>query len=263
MKISFITPTAYIREYQSQSDFILALSHLIDLDSENQYEKAIRETGLPIILDNGLYENGIPEPVESLVKKAKKIGATTAFCPDYLYDAEATRDEIDTAYPIFQEAGIKMAAIVQSDNEDEWLRLYDQFVLDDRISLIGLSILSIRKAFSSNYGGVGGSIVGARIKCLEKLLMRPSKTCHLLGAGEGYEDILYAHKNCSFVESHDSSSAFWNAMQGKKLVELMTGSIRVEGGKTEVPVDFSFNSATSEQLERAQQNINLLKSRLK
>ena len=39
MKMSFISPTKYIKEFQSQGDFILALSHLIDHDKENDYEK--------------------------------------------------------------------------------------------------------------------------------------------------------------------------------------------------------------------------------
>lgn len=256
MKLSFITPTAYIKEFGSQSDFILALSHLIDLEVENEYEKAIKETGLPIILDNGLFENKVPEAIETLILKAKKIGAHTAFCPDHLYDEVKTKAEIETAYPLFEQHGIKLAAVVQASTREKWLELYDEFVKDDRISLIGLSILAIPHVF-------GNSIVGARIACLNELKERPHKNCHLLGAGEGYEDVQFAKSHCSFVISHDSSSAFWNAMQGKRLVQLLNGNIRVEGGKTKVPVDFSFKDATEERLRLAQENIDTLISNLR
>lgn len=255
MKVSFITPTSYIKEYGSQGQFIMALSHLLDIERPNGYEKAVKRTKLPIILDNGVFEKGQPEDMDSLTIKALNLKAWLAYCPDYLYDKEKTEKEIDRAYPYFKERNIKMGAIVQASKADDYLKLYDKFVEDERISLIGLSYLAIYKSF-------GGSVVGARIKLLKELLKRKNKDCHLLGASEGYEDMLFAKANCPFVKYHDSSSAFWNAMQGKVLVELMTGSVRVEGGKTKVPVDFNFKSATKEQLELAQKNINLIKEKL-
>lgn len=255
MKFSFITPTAYIKDFGSQSDFILALSHLIDLETENEYEKAIKATGLPIYLDNGLFENKVSEGFETLLMKAVKIGAKIVFAPDSLYNAQETRENINLMWNLVKNTDVKMAAVVQASSSEEWVELYDEFVKDERISLIGLSILAIPHVF-------GNSIVGARIRCLETIKDRPSKNCHLLGAGEGFEDSLYAKFNCSFVKSQDSSSAFWNAMQGKRIVDLMSGSLRVEGGKTKVPVDFNFTGATNEQLQLAQDNINLLKERI-
>lgn len=257
MKLSFITPTSYIKQFGSQSDFILALSHLIDLENENEYEKAIKATNLPIICDNGLFENKVPENTESLLQKALQIGAKTVFIPDHLYNMVETEKELLKSAELFLSHGIKVAVVVQADNEKDYLEFYDRLVADKRVSLIGISILAVPKCF-------GGSIVGSRIRLLKTLLERGGNTkdLHFLGMGEGAEDLLFAKRNCPFVVSHDSSSAFWNAINSKKIVKSMHDDLRVEGGKTTVSVNFNFRDANEGQLQRAQENIDLIKQSL-
>lgn len=267
MKLSFITPTAYIEKYGSQSDFILGLSHLIDPSTQNTYEKAIVDTRLPIILDNGLFENHVPEAFDSLVAKAIRIGATHFFVPDKLFDRKGTKRELDKAIDKLSKfpdpATPKIAAVVQADNSIDYMEQLAEFNDNPDIDLIGLSILSIPKSF---YDEVGKhDITESRIHLLKRMKKLADegyvwKKCHLLGLGDSYEDVIYAAENCPWVVSNDTSSAFWNGVQGKRILGV---DCEVEGGKTKVPVDFEFNALDEVQAKLVQDNINKVKATIK
>lgn len=248
IKVSFISPTSLIDKYGSKGDFHLTLAHLLKGDEETKYEKAIKQSGLPIYLDNGLFENGVSVPVEDLMDHAARLNAEYVFAPDVLYNREETEKNIDRAYDELQEANerygssTKLAAVVQADNEEDYLRSFMVFNDDSRISLIGLSILSIPKSFEKTIGRY--SISGSRKVCMEKIDDLPftKKKCHLLGAGHTYEDIIEANQY-DWIDSHDSSSAIWNGVQGHRI--FSNGWIH--GGKTKVPVDFDFNERIPEK----------------
>lgn len=270
MKISFITPTSYIKEYGSQSQFTLALSHLIDLDKENEYEKIIKEIDLPIILDNSCFELHKPEGIDSLISKAVKIKADSFFAPDHLYDRIQTEKAFDIAYYCLEKRNlhnkIKINVVIQADNSKDYIESYKKFAKDDRVNLIGLSILAIPRCFGkqnpskkSSYIHNDSEIVESRIECLKQLnQLDVHKSSHLLGLGNSIKDIIFANENCPWIYSHDSSSAFWNAINNKRILE----DGEIEGGKTDVKVDFDFKDATDEQLKLAQYNINQIKEML-
>jgi hypothetical protein len=258
IKTAFITPTVYINKFGSQGDFQLGLSHLLNNECDNDYAQALKNTKQKIVLDNGTFEKGNPEGIGSLLQKAGKIGASVVFAPDYLYNAQKTRFTLDvTIYELRQlqlDKSIKIGAVVQAKDKQEWLSFYKELTLNPDVSMIGLSILAIPYVYKM-------PITEARIACMKDLLKMNinHKKCHLLGLGSSLKDVIFASQNCPFVYSHDSSSAFWNAMQHKKILD--DGDI--EGGKTESRVDFNFNSGTDDQLTLAQQNIDTYKKLLK
>lgn len=272
MRLAFITPTAYIPEFGNLGDFHLALSHLIDLKNINEYEKKLRESGKPIILDNGLFENKVPEPLETLIEKAMRIKATHFFAPDILFSPEGTRRQLDRTiekvkelerdprYKL-QEGEIKIAAVVQADNAEDYMKQLLNFNNDPNVDLIGLSILSIPKSFEKEIGA--WDIVRSRIYLMQKMceLSAPTngvmwKPMHLLGLGNSYGDVVYAAKYCSWIVSNDTSSAFWNGYQGKAITGI---DLVVEGGKTEVKVDFETKEITEDQRNLINKNISLVK----
>lgn len=256
IKVSFISPTSLIEEWGNRSDFHLALAHLIE-EKENKYEREIKESNLPIYLDNGLFENGKSVPVEDLMEKAARLGAVYVFAPDVLYDREGTEANIDIAYEELQKANkrnksnTKLAAVVQADNRDEYLASYLSMAANPKVELIGLSILSIPKSYEEILGAY--AVSESRLYCLKEINALPlKKKSHLLGAGSSYIDVSYAAKNCSWVDSHDSSSAIWNGVQGHKLED----DYRLDKGKTKVPVNFSFDEELSgEQKKMIRHNI--------
>lgn len=249
-KFSFIVPIKYIRSFGVKGDFTLALSHLIDLKKENEYEKAIKEISLPIWLDNGLFENHSPEELNSLLDKAKKIKATTVFSPDYLYDSKRTKAQIDETYNLMKEKGViskmRLGVIVQAENRKDWLQQYIDFTNDNRVNLIGLSILSIPFAYKL-------PITEARIACIKDLLELKikHKFCHLLGLGSSYDDIKFAMRFAPFIVSNDSSSCFQTGL--KEL--YYDDEMQIPGGKIEEKIDFDLKGITSKQMHYIYTNI--------
>lgn len=242
---SFIAPTALIPEFGNQGDFHLALSHLLPHPSEGiltAYEQNLKESKKPIILDNGLFENGVPEDMDSLVEKAKHIGAEIVFTPDVLFNRAETEANIGPMIERLAGTGIKLGAVVQADNWRDYIESYQWMVNHPAISLIGLSILSIPKCFKRFTDT--DDITANRLECLERLnkLISGQKESHLLGAGSSYKDVEYANFHCPWVVSHDSSSAVWNGLQGKEIDEF---SLEVAGGKSHIPVDFDFEEELS------------------
>ncbi len=258
MRIAFISPTKLIEDFHG--DFHLALSHLIGGSFyKNKYVRTLLSTRLPIILDNGLFENGKPEAVTSLFKKARMLGAHTVFCPDTLYNrkkTEATLIKIAKEY----EGPIGLGFVVQADNVKDYIESYQWAVEQPQITLIGLSILAIPKAFKEITGT--DDITTNRIRCLKMLSELPKhKSSHLLGLGNSYRDVEYAVKNCKWIVSHDSSSAVWNAIQ-RKAIDPIT--LDVVGGKTPIPVDFNWEGELdNEQVRLIQSNMRVVRKLVK
>jgi len=265
IKISFIAPTKLIPRFGNQSDFHLTLAHLLGPVNElpNDYEKEIVNSKLPIVLDNGLFENKESVPVRELMEKAVHLNAEYVFAPDVLFDRAATEANIDEAYEILEEikadfpdCKTKLAAVVQANNADDFLASYFAMVDDSRIGLIGLSILSVPESFKEISGT--DDITINRIVCLKRLNKLPiHKDSHLLGLGGSYEDVAFANENCPWVVSHDSSSAVWNGVQGK---QIHPTSLKVDGGKTKEPVRFDFSEELTEnQINDIEHNIEVVR----
>ena len=245
IKKAFIAPTSLIQKYGNKGDFHLMLSHLIAEDPEhiNAYEHEIRNSKLPIILDNGLFENGKAEDMDSLIRKAIAVGATHVFAPDVLFDRAATEANIGIMAEKLEGTGVKMAGVVQANNVYDFLASYSWMVGNEAIDLIGLSILAVPESFKEVTKS--DDITINRIACLQALRDLPAhKNTHLLGAGSAYIDILYAEKNCPWVVSHDSSSAIWNGLHGKRIGPK---TLDVEGGKINLPVDFEWAGLITEE----------------
>ena len=269
MKLSFITPTNFIKSHQGQGDFVLGLSHLMKLDKVTAYEKAILSTKLPIVLDNGLFENHTPEPLDSLILKAQKIGATHFFAPDMLYDTKGTKESLNKTISAVRKAkkGLskeslknfpKIAAVVQANNAKDYMAQLHEFNQDPNVKMIGLSILAVPKSFEKNIRKY--DVTKSRMYLLRKMRLMASKgykfkPCHLLGLGDSAEDVIYAKKYCPFVVSNDSSCCFQSALKNKYL----TTNLEVPGGKVKEKVDFNLKTITKKQEKNLQHNIDKCK----
>lgn len=275
MDLAYITPTRFINQFGNQGDFHLALAHLMDRSKENEYERLLKESEKRIVLDNGLFELHHPEGIDSLIAKARRIGATHFFAPDFLYSAKQTFAALkNTLYilDLLKEEKLKIAVVVQAETEEEFFELYDKFLKEPRVDLIGISILAVPRCFGSwnktshkkneVYEHKDEEIVPSRIKLLEKLLERGgnTKNLHLLGLGASYEDVIFAKENCPFVVSNDTSSCFQSGLHGR----LIWGNqLIVEGGKVKEKLDFDLKEISEDQIECIQRNINQVKMILK
>lgn len=265
MKISFITSIDYIKEFGTQGDFILALSHMLPgngLMSQNShaYESALLDSKLPIYLDNGCFERHYPESADILIDKAKRIKAELFFAPDSLYDRKRTMIELKYAIELrnYLASEIKVGAIVQADNIKDYMEQLVEFNNMEEVDLIGLSILSIPKSY-------GQSITESRIRLMEDMLtlkekgiIKEWKPMHLLGLGDSMQDLIFAKMNCPWIQSNDSSCCFQSGIFGKRL----TDKLEVPDGKVKDKVLFGLMHITQKQREDIQFNINLTKEKL-
>lgn len=271
MKLAFITPIKWINQFGNQGDFHLALSHLLDRFKANEYEKELLKSKIPIILDNGLFENGNPEGIDSLINKAIRIKVKIFFAPDYLYNAEQTKNSVKITKDILKKRQVNnlmLGVVVQADTKEDWIKQYIEFCNDSDIALIGLSILSIPRCFGSwnkrkhekkeKYQLDLNEITSSRIECLKELqkLDIKHKACHLLGLGNSYKDVIYAKENCPFVFSNDTSSCFQNGLFMRK---IEGDNLEVRGGKVEEKVDFNLQEISKAQEKIIQNNINQVK----
>jgi len=267
MKLSFEIPINHIREFNQYQDFIFALPHLIDLREENEYEKAIKESEKEIWLDNGAYENKNPEGIDSLLTKAKKIGASLIFSPDSWNNTKETKFSLK----IFQElkkkykSKIKTGVVIQAETLDEFLEFYEECLKDDEIDIIGINHYTTSRVwqFKNRKPTKQNQLIHNlkrmpedRIEMLQYLAnnFNNKNNVHLLGLGGSYKDIIYAKKYFPWVISNDTSAPFWAAVFGD--------SLNKEGeftnGKRKEPVNFNYK-ANLEQLILAKKNIELIK----
>jgi hypothetical protein len=258
MKHCIITPTKYINDPDigGRSDFLLALSHLIDIDCQNEYSQAVLEfwKTKPIYLDNWLFENHVPENFNTLIDKWIKIWAEYVFAPDVLYNNKETQKELIRFTEEVKKkwAKFKIAYVVQAESMEEYLEAFNWALNNKDISLIWLSILSIPHSFSDFTWTP--DITTNRIVALKFLhnKFKITKPCHLLWLWWSLEDLKIA-KNYSWIISNDSSSAFqtWCA-------EKIYINNQVPGGKIEKKVDFEQKTITLEQQNAIETNINTI-----
>lgn len=263
MKLAFITPTAYLDQYAKQGDIYLALAHLIDDEGENEYASFHRreaQQGKRVILDNGLFEGAQVDP-ESLIRRASAIGAHCVFAPDVLYDAKATIKEFKQFIKLKHEAGLvcEIAGVPQADNPAEWWECFQFMDLHPECNLIGLSILSVPKAFGRDTGPTKRPITDSRVHLIRQLYAysdlsgRRITPCHLLGLGESYADIVTALQLLPReIVSNDSSSSFVHGLHG---VRYQRGGV-IPGGKIHEKLDFGIEEdLAADRHEAVQHNI--------
>ena len=254
LKLSYIVPTEFIGPSEMAGDFTMVLSHLLERDSQNKYEEAVKKAGLPIVLDNGCFEKGYPEGVDSLLKKASRIKASYVIAPDSLYDKNGTKKALEIFLYIKKRINsrVKTTAVIQADNVRDYLALYSDFNDDPEVDAIGISYLAIMKVFSKEREKRG--ITEQRIRMIDLMLEKekPNKPFHLLGIGESYRDVFYAY-NKGIDVINDSSAAFINGLNKNKIEGL---NFKV---KPKEKLDFSIKSLDRERSDIIKYNINEIK----
>ena len=271
MKNCIITPTKYInhKEIWRRSDFLLVLSHLLDPDCTNDYAKEVKkfktETWRAIYLDNGLFENHIPERWESLLRKGMLLWADYIFAPDVLYDREATEREFEKFNELKKsyETDIKLAYVVQASDPIEYLVSYKWAEENPDITMIWLSILTLPYCFEwlDHSRDAFAEISKARMKWIQALdiVINPKKKAHLLWLWDDpvmeLQAARIAHR---FIETNDSCSAYMTWKKG-----FIYSKKWIPGWKIIEKVDFNNQESLNlDQIRNIARNIDLLKNEI-
>lgn len=254
-KFCFITPTAYLEEYASQSSMHLILAHLVDKDDTYTNFYASRKEFK--IMDNGAYELGASYNPSKLIKLGKKCKADAIVLPDYPYQpASKTVTASSAMIDSVKDAGFKTCFVPQSEEGDveDWIRAYVWAAEMPSIDIIGMSILGIPNALNHIHPGYARVVMTQIL--IERGLFNFNKSHHYLGLTAGPKLEIPSLINMNVLDSCDSSGPVWSALCGHRY-SVNTDSLQATS-KIKKHVDFDYPLIDDEQtLSNIQENIDL------
>ena len=221
MRSAFVSPTQYLNDVQPFSDYHLCLTHMVIFNRRYRefYKERSRENDY-IILDNGAVEKkGRSVPMRDIVTAAILIHPAVVVLPDFLFDGKKTLTELKNALrsPALRllrsnrsTAGIKIAAVVQGVDQNEWLESFKVLNSHSEIDL-----LCVPKVSAQTFG--------TRWQALELIKNDVSKPVHLLGSWwQGTLADIKREASYSFVQGIDTPKPIRLAVQGKDLSQWNT-----------------------------------------
>lgn len=206
-----IAPTPYLNSFATQSNFHLALAHLIDVDEEyTAFYKSMSDRGDFIICDNGAFELGESYAPDRLIELGNRIGADALVLPDFPFrSASKTITESNRLVDIFKEAGFQTMFVPQSKTGelDDWISGYEWAANNDDIDIIGMSILGIPNAIPHCHIGYARVLMTQIL--IERGIFNFDVYHHYLGLNSGPGLELPTLMNVGVMDSCDSSGPIW------------------------------------------------------
>lgn len=222
----------------------MALAHLVGAKGYEEYTefyKRMSDEGKYIIMDNGVIENA-QQDIETILLKAKTIGADEIILPDVFLDSEQTIVRTTAAWDYLNDKRIeqKFMIVPQGNDVDEYLWCLEKLL---QVGIEPHSI-GIPKVLTKLYGR------DARIEVLQRLNEVLPEDCsvelHLLGChNDALEiksiNILMAQNKIRTVRSVDSALPYVYARADMRMVD---------GPRPDSdPIDFSQSSCKVSLLE--------------
>lgn len=250
VKYCYISPIKYLDQIPKKSDLHLTLAHLIeDEEYAKYYMKRKSENGDIIIMDNSAFEFKKPLSMDEMFK----LMDDNNFHPDYVvapdYPFEDWEKTYDSAMEFvgsvkYSDRNIGIMTVPQSEKGDVegWVQCWKRMINNPYIDIIGYSILGIPNAFCEMTGteDISFNRIFASVYLRNILLQNDSlydnfrkKWHHYLGASDIRE--IVTQKQIGIMDSLDSSSVFWSAINGFEYDDSMGG---LKDGKVQIPVDF-------------------------
>lgn len=258
--LGIITPTAYLEDYASQSNFHLVLAHQLDIDDKYaDFYRQMSERGDFIICDNGAFELGESYDPNRLVELADKCKAHAIVLPDYPFQnyqktIDAAKQMASTVY----ENGFYTCFVPQSEQGDleGWIRSYRWGARSDMVDIVGMSILGMPNAIPhipKSY---------ARVVLTQILLDRGffdfNSYHHYLGANSGMALEVPPLIAMNAMNSCDSSNPVWHAILGHEYTLNADSYLSVK--KVHYPVDFNCPYLSDDDTHRRiQKNLGMSK----
>lgn len=232
------------------------LAHLCHPDKNKNHQSYIdffknrRAYGDFITLDNGAAEGALVTQ-EFLLKLVDEIKPTEVIAPDVLYNGFETMEATTefAAHMYDEHSDIKIMGVPQGHNVAEWMASYLDMLQFEDISVIGLSKLSIPKAFCKVTDSNSISVNRRYVVRLLNELGLLTKPIHLLGMRNITE--FNAYKGIKNIRSTDSCWTILAAMKG----------IEFDWSKTfddvnDTPEDYFNHKLTDSEVALAKHNIN-------
>jgi hypothetical protein len=209
----FITPTAYLEEYASQSQMHLILAHLVDTDEV--YAKFYAGQTVPKIMDCSAFELGESYAPDKLIELGHKCKADAVVLPDYPF--KKGQVTIDSAYKFmrqFKAEGFKTMFVPQSEigNMEDWIAAYEWASNCDTIDIIGMSILGMPNAIPHVERSFARVVLTQIL--IDRGLFNFDKHHHYLGLNSAPNVEIPTLLRMKALDSNDSSGPVWSAING-------------------------------------------------
>lgn len=273
MKLAFITPTAYLKRFESYSDIFLAEAQICydDEDYKNYFITKLEE-GRHVILDNS-------PGIRRDITLADYLDLAYLMKPTELVAINShsnTVQSIDDTIKFMQLAeefglmtkGIKIMGVVQGNNFSEWVECYKALDRVVRVSSIGFT-RPLDTFEELNYKTSLFSRLFLRFKMTQakaqaltrvsiingmyqKGIINTNKPHHLLGLTDGIE--LKWHVINQWIRSNDSSSAFHHGAQGIRYKRN-----GLPGEKDHYDLDFNLNRLSDKETQDIHYNMMMMK----
>jgi len=240
-KFGYIAPVEYLDLIPEDADFHLILAHLLKDKQYAAYYREKADRGDTIICDNGAFEfkrSLDPEPLMELIADSG-VKPTYVVAPDYPFEPwSVTYDSCINFIRMTAKEDYKIMAVPQSEtgNWKGWLECYKRLAELPLVDVIGMSILGMPNAFCELTGtkDIATNRIFATAYMIENGLINTSVQHHYLGLGDGPRELI-VQRALGVMDTNDSSSPFWHAINGVLLDDSATGLI---SGKSKIEVDF-------------------------
>jgi len=216
IKISHEVPKCLLKKSLEFNDYQYALVHLLEENEEyrNHFVQCKNE-GIPIYLDNSLHELGEAIGGDILMKWVNILEPENIFVPDVWMDMQATlknaKEWIKLKYP----KNTTPVAVVQSKSFEEAEECY--------LTLKELGYKKIAFSYGADWYAekfpefnVDKAKMMGRISSIKQMFyngtIKKDDKVHLLGCSLPQEFGWY--KNCSYIESIDTSNPVMAALEG-------------------------------------------------
>ena len=220
IKISHETPIDLLYTSLQFNDYQYCLVHLLEQEPRYLYHfERCRDTGVPVLLDNSIFELGEAFDKEEYVEWIKRLRPDEYIIPDSLENYQKTRENLVSWLDRYSDLPGKKIGVVQGKTYREIVDCYNLIVATcDKIAIsFDYSLYEKLYPHSNKYL----SWCMGRVLLLDKLVqdgvIRKDMPHHLLGVGLPSEGEFY--REYDWIESIDTSNPVVHAIKGIKYGE--------------------------------------------
>ncbi len=127
MLLSFECPGVDLKKYDRYNDYYFVIPLLME---DPIYLQFMKDTKKYIMLDNGVYESGIPD-MDNLLDLARQINAKEVVLPDYLFETERTREATRSFIESLsneEKTEFRWMLVPQANTIFQWIDAYTSFI---------------------------------------------------------------------------------------------------------------------------------------
>jgi hypothetical protein len=222
IKVINIMPKEYLYKFHINNNKLphMAMAHLILKDRRYaEWVKQQRDEGMYVILDNSApyFSEGIDDI--SLLKCINKINPNEVVLPDVINNFNKTINRsLNFLNKIKESSKLKIMAVPQGKDTNEYIKCYKIFSEEKRISTIGISY-TVDVFFSKpkkEYISKREYLINILNK---KNRINLSKNHHLLGFGDSAQIELKRMRKFNFIKSCDSNAAYITSKNNLKIIK--------------------------------------------